>query len=142
MKKYIFLLFLFPLAASAIDCESYSPFNFYPAPNKLPLCFSLNKSEIIKGPKWDTKSEPQLSISQVVEIASKSINELNLKFNVKLSGVSLKQFGCKAPEYFYYDVVFNTSDNKDRMLGEYHLIIYQNSVVNLPLEVEQPKLPW
>ena len=101
--------------------------------------FSLKKSEIVQAGSWDGKSEPKLSISKAVALSNKAVGKEKLAYRTELEAVSLRQFGCGAPEYFYYDVVYQTFDNKDRMIGLYHVIIYQNGKVNMPVQVSLPK---
>jgi len=124
------------------NCEDYSPFNFYPATAKFTMGFSLKKSEIIKAGKWDGESEPKMKISTAVALSNKAIESAKLAYKTELGAVSLRQFGCSAPEYFYYDVVYHTYDNKNRMSGEYHVIIYQDGKVNMPIQVPLPEPPW
>lgn len=134
--RYIALsLFIFTSSVFAIDCEDYSPFNFYTFPGAIPLGFSLKGSELDSGPKWDTKSEPPLSMLEALAISNKSVSELELAFKLEYFDISLRRFGCNPTGNHYYDIEYGTYDSKNRFFGSYHLLVLMNGTVKWPIPV-------
>ena len=117
------------------DCENYSAVTF-PGPDGIRLGFELKRSEILKAPIWHTANEPSLSISEAMEIAENAAQEANLPLKYSLDSISLKQFGCDAPDSFYYLVSYQLWNQNNWPVNTYKLIIFLNGKVYKPVKVK------
>lgn len=140
--RYIGLIAIFVsfTAIAKPDCENYSGYSF-PGPNGTRLGFSMKKSDILKTPSWDGVSEPPMKISEAVKLSQTALSEKKPYLNLTFESVAITQFGCNAPEYFYYRVSYHRWDEKDRLSGSYNVHIFFDGKVHLPKEIKDEILP-
>ena len=127
-------------ATAKPDCENYSGLSF-PGPGETRLGFSMKRSDILKTAFWDGKSEPPMKISEAVKISEKALSEHKPELNLTLNSVALIQFGCNAPEHFYYQLSYHRRDEMGRLAGNYIVNIFFDGKVHLPIEIEETYLP-
>lgn len=135
--KYLPIIFLLTcnMCFAKPDCEKYSAITF-PGPNGVSLGFELKRSEILKAPMWDLVNEPPLKISEAIKFAGTAIQEANLTQRYSLDSISLQQFGCNAPDSFYYLVNYQLWNQNNWPINSYKVIIFLDGKVYKPVKVK------